>query len=263
MDKKILNTISEQCVCLIETSFVDDLGNYSKGRGTAFWVFHNSKFLLVTNRHNIDITIFKPLEKPKKLSEFRILIRQNANSGQTTSGFQWIDIKPSDISIFLHQEADVAILDIQNIPLIIKRTGLRSEDIADENYFKEEASFLDPIFFIGYPMDWYNTIQMLPIARIAHIANNPSMPFSNAFLKASQKIILVTGLSFSGNSGSVVIFPGTGIKEITTTNFPYRGPKCLGIMSGHLKEKGSEHSGLSYFTRSSAIHDILHEISGA
>ena len=100
---------------------------------------------------------------------------------------------------------------------------------------------------------------MRPIARIAHIASNPLGAFSNKYLRISQNATLVTGLSFAGNSGSIVILPDEGMKGITTSNSKYRASKCLGIMSGHLQEADLSHSGLSYFTRSSAIHDILRE----
>lgn len=255
MNKELLNKISELCVCFIEMSFADEIGNATPPfSGTAFWIMHNDKILLVTNRHNIDVTMH-PSHKNKKLIKFRILMRQNVNGSQILP--QWVDINLENIDGSVHQEADVAILNIKDISTAGNITCLSSEDIADENYFREEVRFLDPIFFIGYPQDWYDTTRMLPIARIGHIASNPNMAYSNKKIKISQNTTLVTGLSFGGNSGSIVIAPEDGLEGITTNNSKHRPAKCLGIMSGHLQEEKLLHSGLSYFTRSSAIHEVL------
>ena len=238
--------------------FADEIGNETKPlRGTAFWIRHNEKVLLVTNRHNYDATMHKDMAQ-KKLIKFRILMRKKTEDGSFLQETKWADVDLNKIDGWIHSEADVAVLDVKSIPPGVGLSAINSKEIADREYFENEANFLDPVFFIGYPQNWYDSAWNSPIARLAHIASNPSRTFSNDAL-LTQDTILVNGLSFGGSSGSIVIFSGEGVQEIETTSSPYREPKCVGIMSGHFNELKSSHSGLSYFTRSSAIHEVLRQ----
>ncbi len=111
-------------------------------------------------------------------------------------------------------------------------------------------------------------MRQLPIARIAYIANESSKPYNNSAIKTSD-VTLVSGLSFGGSSGSPVILMPKGI-GIPTSFSPHVIPKIIGIMSGHARDilldpripensspLLSAYSGLSYYTRSTSILELL------
>lgn len=76
---------------------------------------------------------------------------------------------------------------------------------------------------------------------------------------------MAAGLSFEGSSGSPVIFLEKGMPGYTVDNREYIAPRIIGVMSGHItfgKEPPKSdlltpHSGLSYFTKSTTILEIL------
>ena len=78
--------------------------------------------------------------------------------------------------------------------------------------------------------------------------------------------MLVSGLSFSGSSGSAVISHEKGIRlGVGLSGSNYVEPKLVGIMSGHWwndeKQDAFQHSGLSYLTSSIAIIDLFNLLS--
>jgi len=125
---------------------------------------------------------------------------------------------------------------------------------------------MDLVSFLGYPgtgssqrwdLEWTT-----PVARLASLASWPHVPFTN-FTIPTDDMTLVSGLSFSGSSGSLVLLhekgiaPGGGIVDPM-----YAPPTILGIMSGHWREPSDEPamfrlSGLSYYTGSTAIIELL------
>lgn len=86
-------------------------------------------------------------------------------------------------------------------------------------------------------------------------------------------VYIVSGLSFQGSSGSPVFLHLSGIKiqssngiSVTGATDTLRVQKIIGIMSGHWREQSDtpsmfKHSGLSYYTRSTAILDLLKQAS--
>lgn len=124
-----------------------------------------------------------------------------------------------------------------------------------------------PGSFIGFPVDWYDTDWNLPIVRPLNIACLPEIPFTNSNIETSD-VHLVSGLSFKGSSGSLVIMHSKGIDikvegGLTMDGKPFAPCSILGIMSGHFWDKEEDipkmfrHSGLSYYTRASSIRELL------
>jgi hypothetical protein len=173
--------------------------------------------------------------------------------------------------------------------------GCSFGDIANEEFFKYNLNVMDNASFIGFPgkrgLRWYDDSWNLAIARTVNVASHPAKPFLNEGIKTSD-VMLVSGLSFSGSSGSPVLshtkLGVAAVPELTRAQEPSQWqaclnqtirsinnnityPKLIGIMSGHWDEDANSspggkcksgadvfrHSGLSYFTRSTAILDLL------
>lgn len=125
---------------------------------------------------------------------------------------------------------------------------------------------MDVASFVGFPGNdgkkWWNKKWNLPISRTVHIASWPRIASSNNSIPTLD-VMLVSGLSFSGSSGSPIISYEKGIKAgATLSTVSYVAPRILGIMSGHWwneEPKGGMffHSGLSYFTRATSIRELL------
>ena len=139
-------------------------------------------------------------------------------------------------------------------------------EIADADYLQKLVQPMYIASFIGYPglkgKQWWDQQWQIGVARVINIASNPGIPFTNESIKTSN-VALASGLSFSRSSGSPVILHQKGFKvapPMQATGF--FEPKLIGIMSGHWwgQEDADDiffHSGLSYFTRSTSILDLL------
>ena len=173
-----------------------------------------------------------------------------------------------DKSLAIHLTADVAV--IQNPKFVSKPTGFEytcfnHTDIADNSWLATNLHAMDIASFIGFPgkkgKPWYDEKWNLAIARSANIASLPYIGFTNSSIPTSDAM-LVSGLSFSGSSGSAVISHQKGIQVgpgLSGSN--YVPPKVVGIMSGHWWDEDDpepfRHSGLSYLTSSSAILSLM------
>ena len=127
---------------------------------------------------------------------------------------------------------------------------------------------------VPHGVDWWDETWTLPIVRDATIATLPRIAFTNKAIRGDD-VLLVSGLSFSGSSGSPVFThrresltnhfsPSTMERPLPQLDVTY--PKLIGIMSGHFRTKsvsGPEipamlrHGGLSYLTRSTAILELI------
>ncbi len=121
---------------------------------------------------------------------------------------------------------NVAFTNLTNPPIVV-------QELADEQFLNECCEIFDPVGFLGFPQDWYDTARNAPIGRMAWLASNPSVSFANEKIKTTD-ITLVTGLSFGGSSGSPVLSLPKGLKIISQpgieVNSPYAPPRLLGIM---------------------------------
>lgn len=254
-----------KCIFRIACTFECNIGNEPRTViGTGFFSIKNKHDVLVfvTNKHNLDPTLKLGSETTYRLAKISIygknghpitLLRYNIQSSET-----------ADVSILYNIVIDQK-EDFSPIPFLL--TG-----IADQEYIEEKISIMDMASFIGFPgknnVFWWDEHNNRPIARMVSISSYHD--YSNSRINTTD-IMLVNGLSFSGSSGSpiflhqkgVFINSGPGIK---IDNAGYVPPMLIGIMSGHFHDPvstqknqltGLEHSGLSYFTKSTVIRQLI------
>jgi hypothetical protein len=250
-----INAQVPYAISLLNITFADYLGNKSDPiTCTGFWVEINKRKILITNKHNIFPALKDKKYADKKIIEFKILLRDKNGFGLETA---FVELNLQSIKGFVHLSADVALIDspIFNNSNNFTHASIHSSDLADSEFLTNNITMFDTVGFIGYPQKWYDSVKKLPIGRIAHIANVASMPFENDGIKTGD-VTSVAGLSFGGSSGSPVILFPKGIPGYETNNFKNVQPKIIGIMSGHFWD-AKEHSGLSYFTRTTSVHDLI------
>ncbi len=273
-----LNPLLKHCVTRLKIIASDPIGNELLYDATGYWVknFEN-KTVLVTNKHNLDPAIVSDKYEGYKIKEIKVLIREKAIDGYSDRT-EFFTMKLTTIKGLVHVTADIAILidptfEGNKIAGNFGFEPLNTTEIADEKFFLNSCELFDPIGFIGYPRTWFDIEANLPIGRPAYLASYPHKPFKNPLIK-TEDTLLVSGLSFQASSGSPVFsFPkgleikGLGVIEVES---PYTPPKLIGVMSGHfpdyLEKDRSEwkvHSGLSYFTRSTALLELLTNKFGA
>lgn len=280
---KKLHPLLCQSITQLNVDFVDDLGNKISILATGFWLRDESnKVVLVTNRHNFDLKLKKPANTGYKIEKIKVRLREKKEDVYT-SKTSFFELNLKEIEGKVHKGADTAIIIFPKFPagIIVSELGQFSletiafAELADESFFTSWCEIFDPIGFIGYPQDWYDTASNAPIGRLAYISSDPCVSYSNKAIKTSA-VTLVSGLSFGGSSGSPVFFLPKGLNLTggngIEINSHYTSWKLIGIMSGHywdLPQSGEpvakndpqlpSHSGLSYFTRSSAIHELFLE----
>lgn len=260
-------------VTQLKTVFFDDLGNKKAGMGTGFWIrLKSGKEVFVTNRHNIDPSLLFSGDTKFKLLEFYLQLRRFEKNPETGNVHHFPETKFFQIknaAIFALTDADCAIVvpqfenDISPFGILAM---IEQANLADQRFFEEKLAMMDIASFIGFPgrkgIPWWDEGMHLPIARIANIASYPAIDFKNGAVKTSD-ITLVSGLSFSGSSGSLVISHEKSIGVELPLHNPRHVPATvIGIMSGHWWEEAAtpdifHHSGLSYFTRSTSIIHLI------
>ncbi|MBS0655790.1 MAG: hypothetical protein JSR46_08435, partial [Verrucomicrobia bacterium] len=150
-----------------------------------------------------------------------------------------------------------------------------SEWATDQDFFVKRSRISADVAFVGYPTNFHDSKWKLPIARHAILASIPEIGFSHNEIDLDE-IVLVSGLSFNGGSGSPVFSCQRGLKinrnHGSAETDDYCPQKLLGIMTGHLQfpketekfmskkeEEFTRHSGLSYFTRITALQNLIHK----
>ncbi len=266
-------------VARIRCRFTDSVATSETIVGTGFWVEARSGLIaFVTNGHNLDPSFWQPPRPTLALAEVEIEIRRREATApgiSPASIFLYPDVCFFRVENFrtclgLHKgRADCGILlgpeMSRPAEYALPPPAFKLTDIADHSFLAESAQTMDAASFIGFPESdgnpWWDERATLPIARMVTLASTPEHTFVNSQIK-SEDVVLVSGLSFKGSSGSPVILHSKGIKVDPPLNSWYVPAKIIGIMSGHWNESGPvssmlEHSGLSYFTRSTSILEML------
>ena len=264
----------------ISAEFSCDIGNpLKKVTGTGFFVSNDkNRLFFITSKHNLDPSLKLGNDTTYKLTKISLRLRKKYDSFLLLET-KWIPLKNCDsikhslccdVSAIYNFEIDdsekINIHEYQPNPFPFS-------EIADSGYFNKNISMMDQASFIGFPGEkngWWDQEGDFPIARTVNIASYPKKAFKNASVKTGDAV-LVSGLSFSGSSGSPILFHQKGIfinpsQNIEIKNDGYVPPKIIGIMSGHWWDETSTpemfkhtHSGLSYFTKSTAICDLINE----
>lgn len=184
----------------------------------------------------------------------------------------FVSVANLDKCVHCHELADVAVLENPALPTphpVVSHSTFTLEELATEQFLTESVGPMDVASFIGFPgrngKQWWDQRWDLGIARTVNLASYPGIPFTNENIRTAD-VGLVSGLSFSGSSGSPIISHQKGIEGLQfgnpLTGGMYIKPRILGIMSGHWWDEEPQadmfqHSGLSYFTRATAIRELL------
>jgi hypothetical protein len=232
---------------------------------SGFWLLTpDDHVLFVTNRHNLDPALKHGSTTPFRLTAVDLQVR-GAVDGEV--GFH--PVTNLRTAIWCASSADCAVIadpDLSSGQALDVARIFREEDLAAEALFPA-LQITDGASFIGYPglrgRPWWDQAAELPIARIATIASIPTTEYRNDAVKTTD-VMLVSGLSFSGSSGSPVFNQPKGIPPgHNVEGRAYVPSKIIGIMSGHFWENPDDppemfrHSGLSYLTKSTAIRALI------
>lgn len=259
-------------VSRIIVDFRDGIGNLITISGTGFWIQTARDSYFVTNRHNVDPSLKLGLQTQYRTEKVQLQLRTQKTPGTWLPETFFVSVGNLESCVRCHPDADAAVLKNPSLPtehMVASHSTFTLDELASEQFFVESVHPMDVASFIGFPeksgRQWWDQRWDIGIARTVNLASYPSIPFSNDSIRTSD-VVLVSGLSFSGSSGSPVISHQKGIKGINLGNALSGGiyiePKVLGIMSGHWwneepQEEMFIHSGLSYFTRATSIRELL------
>jgi hypothetical protein len=255
-------------VARVRTTFGDDLGSPPKQVvGTGFYLLTGDpqRTVFVTNKHNVDPRLSKVLGENWRTKKVELELRKIDGTNPTVIGeaVQWCEVSDLEQALFADDADDAPDCAVIADPTFVARPpDYRTATVLDESHLATEAELEeafaigDPVSFVGFPGwngdEWWDTSWNFPISRPAWIASWPGTAFSNKAVKTADTLLL-SGLSFSGSSGSPVVARATSRDTI----------RVVGVMSGHYWEKDSDsrsllrHSGLSYLTRSTSIRALV------
>ena len=263
-----VNSLFIFAVTRIRMVFRDDLGATVSPVGTGFFLRSEAGTpIFVTNRHNLDPSL--KLTPKHLLISVSILLRRR-DGERFMAETQFVDVDLTATRVLHSQRADVSAL---VAPVFIAQppgydfyTINRRGALADQAFLETKVFLMDLVSFLGYPgtssTQWWDLTWNTAIARLAGLASRPHLSFANPGI-LTDDVTLVSGLSFTGSSGSIVLLHEKGIPPGGDIVDPmYAPPSILGIMSGHWREASAEpemfrHSGLSYYTRSTSILELL------
>lgn len=258
-------------VCQILVNFRDDIGNPRSICGTGFWIQDGGDSYFVTNRHNVDARLKFGPATTLRPEGIQLQLRARQEPDQWLPNTVFVALEHFQSSLRCHATADVAILKNPSLPSTDSRLGLIGHstfnltELATAEFLADSVQPMDFASFIGFPGNsgkpWWDQRWNFPISRTVNVSSWPRYPFSNDSI-ITPDVVLVSGLSFSGSSGSPVISHEKGQRGFSFGDRGYVDSRILGIMSGHHSETEPEtgmlfHSGLSYFTRATSIRELL------
>lgn len=253
---------------IVYVRFCDEIGNFKEIQATGFWVKTDTQIYFVTNAHNLDPKMKLSAHTPFKLNRIEVDLRTKVGEivFDTTQRYEF-DIGKDILTI--HPNADVACIKYTGFKSPLTNHGFSSfhiKHLADASFFNDHLNAMDVASFIGFPgkqgRPWYDEQWKLAIARTINIASFPRWEFTNRYIP-TRDAMLVSGLSFSGSSGSPVLSHEKGAQLAEgLAGGSYTPPKLIGIMSGHWwneeqPDDGFRHAGLSYLTRSTSILELV------
>lgn len=236
--------------------------------GTGFFVLNRDKQLcLVTNRHMLDIGYEK---EPGKYAGFSLshveiygfladpsskqaipktrscaVLRSENNSIKFSSDYK------NDVAVVINPQVLTPAGQGFNADYFVDR-----ELIADSAWIDTKLTVCDFVAFPGFP-PWHDKAEQRPIFRTGTISSDPRSNYSYTGQPEGQKIAY-EAFSFGGSSGSPVFATQKGLQPGEGIRFDgYREAKLIGINAGHLDHKYGQHSGISYFFKSSVILELI------
>ncbi|WP_202842457.1 hypothetical protein [Luteimonas saliphila] len=238
----------------VVASFADEIGTTKAVQGTAFVVAVGVEgFALVTNRHVIDLAYKDSTSKYKSFKLVRVLVTGRRDDD---SIYRFALDPDAVISVPKDPLDDVAVIinprcePVENMASLKIFYHYALEDLADDGYVRALKPF-DVVAFAGFPNE-HDKLSERPLVRGGRIASDPRFEFSlNS--KPAGHCIAYEVFSHGGASGSPVYAPA---KRFMGKDGSRIG-KLVGINAGHLQADLGQHSGLSYFYRSTVILDVL------
>jgi hypothetical protein len=239
----------------IVTHFCDDLGSSKSVQGTAFVIAINSdEFAIVTNRHVVDIDYKQSSSKYKDFNLSSIVVSGRRDDD---SLYRFSIDSASPIFYSTNTLDDVAVLINPRCQTIENMVDMKlfyhfgMEDIADEEFLTSKLAPFDVVAFAGFPEE-HDKLAERPLIRGGRIASDPKFDFS-LHGKPAGRCIAYEAFSHGGASGSPVYTPAKGFRDLDDS----RNGRLIGINAGHLNGDFGQHTGLSYFYRSTVILEIL------
>jgi hypothetical protein len=257
-------------VARIESTFEDGLNEPRLGSASGFFVLgKNRHAYLVTNKHNVDPRL-KLRSANHRLTRLAVEVRL-FEAGIAQAKTAVVELPLDERRLVHHATSDVSVYDTNDVPLpagFAIAVWAQQDTLAD-GAMHSHLQAMDLVSFIGFPggtgAPWLDEMWRTPIARLASIASVPAVPFSHKSIGTSD-VTLVNGLSFQGSSGSMVV---SHPRDQSVVGRNAVSTKIVGIMSGGWRERDLEvansnaafgpHSGVSYYTRSTAILEVLHQ----
>lgn len=238
----------------IVASFVDDIGTPKSVQGTAFCVaVGNDGFALITNRHVIDLSYKQATAKYKDFKIQKIVLTGRRDDD---SLYRFALDPASVISLPADPMDDVAVIinpqcePVENMANLKIFFHFALEDLANDDYIRTLVPF-DVVAFTGFPEE-HDRLSERPLVRGGRIASDPLFEFSlNG--KPAGHCMAYEAFSNAGASGSPVYAPAKGFIGKDGA----RNGKLVGINAGHIQADLGQHTGLSYFYRSTVILDVL------
>jgi hypothetical protein len=253
-------------IAQIFSTFVDSLGNRRTVSGTGFLLAVDTSFkVFVTNRHNLDPTL--KLTSDFSLQHLEIRLRHKSPDGWSAdTKMTSVDLQRTRIVHSLGADVSLVVTPkFLNLPPQHTLYAINTTNLADQSFFAEKVAITDLLSFVGYPgsgnTKWWDEKWQTPVARLASQASAPQFPFTNAGISTSD-VSLVSGLSFAGSSGSMVLLHDKGVPPGVIDDPAYAPGTIVGLMSGHWWDSAKDpeifrHSGLSYYTRSTSILELI------
>lgn len=244
----------------LEALHVDDIGNTCGGTATGFVVEVTPGIgWLVTNRHVVDAG-YRPTEekcRACKLKQLKITGRRADDSTYTFS-------LHSEARILFHSdiENDVALVETRFYSEGFTKSEFKlhwhfgQEHLAHQDIFDRSLLPFDLVCYTGFP-DQHDKLGERPVIRSGHIASDPKYNYTWDAEHRGQ-CIAYEGFSMGGSSGSPVFAPPRGAQGIPNSRHGY----LVGVNAGHVKNKkgfGGEHSGISFFYKSTVILEICEQ----
>lgn len=255
----------------LRPTFSSDINPPKTFTATGFFLECDGWSALVTNRHIIDPSL-TPKLAGWKLVRLEIQARfMSDTEHQPEVEFVEVDLNRSTVTC--SQNADVAAIGV--VPARAEEhltfTPIDFANVADDAFLRDRAKLMDLASFVGFASSkntsWWDERWNTPIARLASLASPPARPYYNSSIRTAD-VGLVSGLSFTGSSGSPLFLHAKGMQNMSVANASYQAPKIIGLMSGHHweleEESGPEmfrHSGLSYYTRATAIREVIERLA--
>lgn len=254
------------CVSRITSVFVDDLGQEIERVGTAFSLIIGERDALVTNAHLMDLNYGRMDSKYRQFQWHRSYLERigKDDEGLPQKARKFL-VPASHNRVLRHHnlDNDIAVINkpqVQNMDGSSNRQVdycIPISDVATADELFRDLLPFDVVAFPGFP-PWHSTDGPRAIMRGGTISSDPKFPYCSPGIE-NQDVILYEAFSFGGSSGSPVL----AIPKVPPINVnfdvgnQFRRFLLVGVNAGHLNEGPGQHSGLSYFVKSSTIHDIL------